>query len=187
MDRRVALAGTVEPLGREAPLAVESAWGTFGSFWSEAGLAALLYPAPDHIFRRSSDGRVRRLEQELTEYLAGRLRTFETPLAPVGTSFQRRIWAEVCRIPYGQARTYTQVAAACGSGAAARAVGGANGANPLPILIPCHRLVGSDGRLCGYGGGLEMKRRLLEMESGYAAKRTLSTGQHEPAPVCSPT
>ncbi|MGI8564523.1 MAG: methylated-DNA--[protein]-cysteine S-methyltransferase [Candidatus Dormibacter sp.] len=147
------------------PLAVETAWGTFGSVWAEAGLAALLYPAAGPPGKRSSEARVQQLEQELDEYLAGRRRQFETRLAPVGTNFQRRVWAEVERIPYGQTRTYSQVAAASGFPAAMRAVGGANGANPLPILIPCHRLVGTDGRLRGYGGGLDMKRRLLELET----------------------
>ncbi|MDQ6897907.1 MAG: methylated-DNA--[protein]-cysteine S-methyltransferase [Candidatus Dormibacteraeota bacterium] len=147
------------------PLAVETAWGTFGSVWAKGGLAALLYPAGGPPCQRTGEARVKQLERELDEYLAGRRRQFETPLAPTGTSFQRRVWAEVGRIPYGQTRTYSQVAAASGSPAAVRAVGGANGANPLPILIPCHRLVGTDGRLRGYGGGLDLKRRLLELET----------------------
>ncbi|MBJ7602721.1 MAG: methylated-DNA--[protein]-cysteine S-methyltransferase [Candidatus Dormibacteraeota bacterium] len=146
-------------------LAVETAWGTFGSVWALEGLAALLYPAGGPPCERSSEARVKQLEQELDEYLTGGRRDFETPLAPVGTSFQRRVWAEVQRIPYGQTRTYSQVAAASGSPTAVRAVGGANGANPVPILIPCHRLVGTDGCLRGYGGGLDMKRRLLELET----------------------
>jgi O-6-methylguanine DNA methyltransferase len=103
---------------------------------------------------------------QIAEYLAARRRQFDLPLDLRGTEFQHRVWAAVAAIPYGQTRTYAQVAQAIGKPPAVRAVGAANGANPLPLVVPCHRVIGSDGSLTGYGGGLDVKRRLLEMERG---------------------
>ena len=94
-------------------------------------------------------------------------RSFDLPLDPRGTSFQRRVWAALTAIPWGETRTYAQIAAAVGSPRAVRAVGQANHRNPIPILIPCHRVVGADGTLTGYGGGLELKRKLLELEGAW--------------------
>ena len=102
---------------------------------------------------------------QIAEYLDGQRRDFDLPLDLRGTEFQRRIWATVAGIPYGQTRTYAEIALAIGKPKAVRAVGAANGANPLPLVVPCHRVVGSDGSLTGYGGGLDVKRKLLEMES----------------------
>jgi len=102
---------------------------------------------------------------QITEYLDGQRRDFDLPLDVRGTDFQRRMWAAVAGIPYGQTRTYADIALAIGKPKAMRAVGAANGANPLPLVVPCHRVVGSDGCLTGYGGGLDVKRKLLEMES----------------------
>lgn len=102
--------------------------------------------------------------EQLGEYLAGRRREFELPLRPLGTEFQRRAWEALVAIPYGQIRSYGQQAEALGSPGAARAVGHANGQNPISIVVPCHRVVGSDGRLTGFGGGIEAKRWLLELE-----------------------
>lgn len=101
---------------------------------------------------------------ELEEYLAGARREFSVPLAPKGTAFQRRVWDALRAIPYGETRSYKQVAESVGSPAACRAVGLANNRNPIAVLIPCHRVVGADGSLVGYGGGLEVKRRLLGLE-----------------------
>lgn len=103
-------------------------------------------------------------EAQLREYFAGARRTFDLPLAPHGTAFQQRVWAALRAIPYGETRTYGELAAAIGSPNASRAVGMANHRNPLPILIPCHRVIGADGSLAGYAGGLETKRRLLALE-----------------------
>ena len=103
-------------------------------------------------------------EAQLREYFAGARRTFDLPLAPHGTAFQQRVWAALRAIPYGETRTYGELAAAIGSPNASRAVGIANHRNPLPILIPCHRVIGADGSLAGYAGGLETKRRLLALE-----------------------
>lgn len=105
---------------------------------------------------------------ELEAYLAGRLRRFSVPLDLIGTEFQRRVWEAVAAIPYGETATYQEIAVRIGRPRAARAVGAANAANPLAIVIPCHRLVGSDGSLTGYGGGLAMKRILLDLEARHA-------------------
>ncbi|MEW6747303.1 MAG: methylated-DNA--[protein]-cysteine S-methyltransferase [Planctomycetota bacterium] len=103
---------------------------------------------------------------QLSEYFAGDRRLFELPIRPLGSAFQQRIWRCLERIPYGETRSYGEVAEAAGAPRAARAVGLACGANPLPIVIPCHRVLAAGGRPGGFGGGLELKRRLLELE-GY--------------------
>lgn len=102
---------------------------------------------------------------QLQEYFAGRRREFQLPLAMKGTDFQCRVWRELLRIPYGETRTYGQVAAAVGRPRAARAVGRAAGANRIPVLIPCHRVVGADGSLTGFAGGLRIKGFLLALEN----------------------
>ncbi len=103
-------------------------------------------------------------QQQLTEYFAGARRTFELPLCLRGTAFQQKAWVILQQIPYGQIMTYGQQAAAMGSPRASRAVGAANGKNPLPILIPCHRVIAADGTLGGYSCGLERKAFLLQLE-----------------------
>jgi methylated-DNA-[protein]-cysteine S-methyltransferase len=101
---------------------------------------------------------------QLREYFAGHRRAFDLPLAPEGTGFQQRVWTALLAIPYGQTRSYGQIAAAVGRPAASRAVGAANGRNPIAIIVPCHRVIGSSGQLTGYGGGLPTKRWLLAHE-----------------------
>jgi methylated-DNA-[protein]-cysteine S-methyltransferase len=101
---------------------------------------------------------------QLEEYFAGERRNFDVRLAPEGTEFQRRVWSELVKIPYGQTISYGELASRVGNPNAARAVGAANGRNPISIIIPCHRVVGSSGRLTGYGGGLPVKVGLLELE-----------------------
>ena len=105
-----------------------------------------------------------RAAAQLLEYLAGKRRDFTVPLAPEGTVFQKRVWNALAAIPYGETRSYGQIAAAVGSPRAFRAVGLANNRNPIAVLIPCHRVIGADGGLVGYGGGLDLKRRLLALE-----------------------
>ena len=102
---------------------------------------------------------------QIAEYLGGQRREFDLPLDLRGTEFQRRVWAAVAGIPYGETRAYADIARTIGKPRAVRAVGAANGANPLPLVVPCHRVLGSDGSLTGYGGGLDVKQELLEMES----------------------
>ena len=101
---------------------------------------------------------------QLDAYFAGRLRSFDLPLAPQGTDFQRRVWDELRRIDWGQTHSYGEVACAVGSPRGARAVGMACNRNPLLIVVPCHRVIGADGSLVGFGEGLELKRRLLTLE-----------------------
>jgi methylated-DNA-[protein]-cysteine S-methyltransferase len=101
---------------------------------------------------------------QLDAYFAGGLREFDLDLDPVGTPFERSVWDAVNAIPYGTTSTYRELAAAIGRPTAVRAVGTANGRNPLPIVIPCHRVIGTDGTLRGYGGGLDRKRWLLDLE-----------------------
>jgi methylated-DNA-[protein]-cysteine S-methyltransferase len=101
---------------------------------------------------------------QLAEYFAGTRRQFTLTRAPAGTEFQRRVWDELCRIPYGGTISYGELARRIGHPRAVRAVGLANGANPLAIVVPCHRVIGSNGRLTGYGGGLAIKQQLLDLE-----------------------
>lgn len=103
--------------------------------------------------------------EQLDGYFAGRRRTFELKLAPRGTEFQRRVWQALAEIPYGETTTYAAIARAIGKPKAVRAVGAANGKNPLSIVVPCHRVIGQDGTLTGYAGGLPSKRRLLDLEA----------------------
>jgi methylated-DNA-[protein]-cysteine S-methyltransferase len=104
--------------------------------------------------------------RQLQAYFAGQLREFRLPLDMRGTDFQMRVWRQLQTIPYGETRSYLQIAAAIGSPKAVRAAGAANGANPIPIIVPCHRVIGASGKLVGYGGGLPLKKRLLELEGG---------------------
>jgi methylated-DNA-[protein]-cysteine S-methyltransferase len=104
------------------------------------------------------------VRHQLDEYFAGRRSTFDVPLAPAGTPFQQRVWEELQRVAFGETITYAELAGRIGRPTAIRAAGAANGANPVSILIPCHRVIGSDGTLTGYGGGLEAKRFLLDLE-----------------------
>lgn len=102
--------------------------------------------------------------RQLESYFAGRLKKFSLPLEPEGTAFMKQVWAALCEIPYGKTASYGEIAEKVGRPKAARAVGLANNRNPIPIFIPCHRVIGADGSLTGYAGGLEMKKKLLDLE-----------------------
>lgn len=102
--------------------------------------------------------------RQLRAYFAGELEEFNLPLAPQGTPFQQKVWRKLCEIPYGDTICYGELARRIGNPNASRAVGLANGANPIPIIIPCHRVIGSNGKLTGYGGGLPIKEKLLALE-----------------------
>jgi len=104
--------------------------------------------------------------EQLTAYFAGKLRRFDVPLSPQGTAFQQQVWRALCEIPYGETISYGALAQRIGNPNAVRAVGLANGSNPIAIIIPCHRVIGSNGSLTGYGGGLPTKKALLELERG---------------------
>ncbi|MBW1864372.1 MAG: methylated-DNA--[protein]-cysteine S-methyltransferase [Deltaproteobacteria bacterium] len=108
------------------------------------------------------------LKVQLRAYFKCELKHFDIPLAPVGTPFQLEVWQALRNIPYGELVSYKTIAKAIGNPKAVRAVGGANGKNPIPIIVPCHRVIGSDGSLTGFGGGLETKKRLIDLErSGF--------------------
>ncbi|MGM9570749.1 MAG: methylated-DNA--[protein]-cysteine S-methyltransferase [bacterium] len=110
------------------------------------------------------------MAQQLREYLAGERRNFTVDISFKGTAFQQEVWRALQTIPYGETRSYSQIAASLGRPRACRAVGGANHCNPLPIVIPCHRVIGRSGSLTGYAGGLELKTRLLELEQKFRKK-----------------
>jgi len=109
-------------------------------------------------------------QRQLSAYFAGELQRFDLPLAPKGTAFQQACWQALLEIPYGQTRSYAEQAAAIGNPKATRAVGMANHRNPLPILIPCHRVVGKSGKLTGYAGGIDIKAYLLNLELAATAE-----------------
>ena len=156
---------------------VHTTAGAFGAAFSPRGLGRLTFPSEDLAActawarRWAPDAQIvgagpqlGDLAEQLDAYFAGRLRAFDIPLDLRGTPFQLAAWRGLLEIGYGQVRTYAAHAAAIGRPTAIRAVGAANGANPVPILVPCHRLIGKDGSLVKYGGGLDVKRRLLELE-----------------------
>jgi methylated-DNA-[protein]-cysteine S-methyltransferase len=111
---------------------------------------------------------VRETLRQLAAYFAGELKEFDLPLDPKGTEFQRAVWDRLLQIPYGETRTYSDIARAIGKPLAVRAVGAANGSNPIAIIVPCHRVIGKSGKLVGFGGGLPMKRMLLDLETEHA-------------------
>ncbi len=172
---------------------VETPLGTFGAVLTSRGLARLTFP--DERFEQcaawakrwfpsagvdDSSSSLAELAEQLDGYFAGRLRTFAVPLDLRGTSFQVRVWEAVATIPHAETRSYGQVAETIGNPRAVRAVGLANGANPVPIVVPCHRVVGSNGTLTGYAGGLALKQRLLALEG--AAGFTISAHQQAALP-----
>lgn len=109
---------------------------------------------------------LREAARQLESYFRGELKEFSLPLEPIGTDFMKRVWTALCEIPYGRTASYGEIAERIGKPGAARAVGLANNRNPIPIIIPCHRVIGADGSLTGYGGGLDLKKRLLDLEKG---------------------
>ena len=136
---------------------------------SKSGLRAVQF----HPFREPQGERndnnmwMNQATEELRAYFAGGLRVFSVPLDMEGTEFQLNVWNRLTKIPYGETRSYAQVAEAVGRPKAVRAVGAANGSNPVAIIVPCHRVIGSNGKLTGYGGGLPLKKRLLELEGSW--------------------
>ncbi len=125
--------------------------------------------APEEMDQRETE-LLGRAAAQLREYLAGERREFDLPLAPEGTAFQKAVWNALLEIPYGETCSYGQIAARVGNPKACRAVGMANHRNPIPIFIPCHRVVGADGSLTGYGGGLECKQTLLQLEKTHGGR-----------------
>lgn len=148
---------------------IESALGPLLLTADDAGLRSISFengrhPARPHPSWQKDDGRLNETVRQLRAYFAGKLEKFDLPLAPEGTAFQLKVWRELCEIPYGATISYGELARRIRNPNAARAVGLANGSNPIPIVIPCHRVIGSDGSLTGYGGGLPIKEKLLALE-----------------------
>lgn len=151
---------------------VESPVGRLTTVASPCGLVAILWEndAPQRVrlgtLREQPDHPIlRETERQLREYFAGTRTAFTVELDSIGTVFQKKVWAALRTIPFGETRSYAQLAAQVGQPTACRAVGAANGRNPLSIIVPCHRAIGSDGSLTGFAGGLAAKRYLLELES----------------------
>lgn len=155
MDRRID-----QPRYRQV---VHSPLGGLAILANDDAIVAVKFGAQQH-----ADDRPNQLTrfggQQLAEYFDGRRHVFDVPVAGPGTTFQRRVWRALCEIPFGTSCSYQQLARAIGQPTAARAVGSANGANPIPIIVPCHRVIGAAGQLVGFGGGLQRKRWLLEHE-----------------------
>ena len=150
------------PLG---PLFLAGTEDALTSIWLPSGRDRRLEPEPDWVESRAPFAEAVR---QLDAYFAGRLRQFDLRLAPKGTAFQRRVWQALLDIPYGETTSYGELARRIGRPAAFRAVGAANGQNPLSIVVPCHRVIGSNGQLVGYGGGLPAKSTLLALEQRVA-------------------
>jgi len=143
---------------------------TFRIVASDLGIRGIdLRPDGEAPGRRSDSNPVlRQACLQLDAYFAGELREFDLPLDMQGTDFQKLVWRQLCRIPYGETRSYSDIAASIHAPKAVRAVGAANGRNPIPIVVPCHRVIGAGGSLVGYGGGLPLKRLLLDLEMRHA-------------------
>jgi methylated-DNA-[protein]-cysteine S-methyltransferase len=162
---------------RENPMAysyqlMNSPVGVLKLIASDRGLAAILWEKDDpqrvRLQAAAAEGShplLRETERQLTAYFAGQRETFSLELDFVGTDFQKRVWQALLTIPFGETRSYGQIARQIGRPKAVRAVGAANGKNPISIVAPCHRVIGADGTLTGFAGGLGIKARLLEMEN----------------------
>ncbi|WP_114956590.1 methylated-DNA--[protein]-cysteine S-methyltransferase [Flaviflagellibacter deserti] len=152
---------------------VQSPVGALTLVATDNGLAAILWEhdnpkrVPLNIVGESEDHPVLlEVENQLANYFAGKRRYFDLPLDFAGTEFQKKVWAALLAIPFGETRSYARIAEEIGHPKAARAVGAANGRNPISIVVPCHRLIGSAGGLTGFAGGLDAKRHLLDLEAG---------------------
>jgi methylated-DNA-[protein]-cysteine S-methyltransferase len=157
-------------------LRFETALGTMLAIARDGALAGLDFTDARYVRPIGADWRedarsplLSECARQVGEYFAGRRKAFELPLAPEGTEFQRRVWREIARIRFGETLSYSELAARSGAPGAARAAGAATGRNPLAIVIPCHRVVGSRGALTGYAGGMERKARLLALEGAREA------------------
>jgi len=168
---------------------IDSPAGALKLVASEKGLAALLFREDDPslapltpLVERPNDPILLETERQLGQYFAGTRKQFTVPLDFNGTEFQKRVWEALLTIPFGETRSYGEIARQLGNPTASRAVGAANGRNPISIIAPCHRVIGSNGKLTGYGGGLDVKEMLLSLEAkgsalfGDAATHPAATG-----------
>lgn len=147
-------------------LAVTTPWGDLVAAAENGALVRIFLPGekPDEPLTGSRDPLLAKAASELQEYFCGRRKEFDLPLDPAGTAFQRKVWRELCRIPYGTTATYGEIAGRLGIPRGARAVGQANHQNPIPIIIPCHRVIAAGDKIGGYGGGIDLKIKLLALE-----------------------
>jgi methylated-DNA-[protein]-cysteine S-methyltransferase len=165
-----AMAPSMKPHGAIRHAVIDSPVGPLLLAADDAHLRVLEFETPAHPVRRGGDWREGRnaiidaAHAQLDEYFAGRRRDFDLPLSPQGTHFQRGVWWALADIPYGTTISYATLATRVGKPTATRAVGAANGRNPLSIVLPCHRVIGANGSLTGYGGGLPIKTFLLSLE-----------------------
>jgi methylated-DNA-[protein]-cysteine S-methyltransferase len=148
---------------------LESPVGPLLLVGDEGGLRQILFVNGRHQARPEATWKqdaapLEKAVSQLRSYFAGEREEFDLPLAPEGTPFQQEVWRQLCEIPYGETISYGELARRMGNPRASRAVGLANGSNPIPIVIPCHRVIGSNGKLTGYGGGLPIKEKLLALE-----------------------
>jgi methylated-DNA-[protein]-cysteine S-methyltransferase len=144
---------------------IESPVGALTLLGDESGLRQLLFGSREAEPGWNQEGaHLAEAVRQLRAYFAGELEAFDLRLAPEGTAFQLGVWKQLCQIPYGETISYGQLACRVGHPKAARAVGLANGSNPIAIIVPCHRVIGSNGKLTGYGGGLDIKEKLLALE-----------------------
>jgi len=154
---------------------VESPVGPLLLAADDHGLRLVEFESPRHPVALGADWQAGRnavidmAERQLREYFAGTRRSFDLPLDPQGTAFQREVWWRLAEIPFGETISYAQLARRVGKPSATRAVGAANGRNPLPIVLPCHRVIGANGSLTGFGGGLATKEFLLRLEGAMPA------------------
>jgi methylated-DNA-[protein]-cysteine S-methyltransferase len=158
------------PIG---PLMLTSQGGGITGVYMDAQKYA---PGREAGWEEGGDGILAEARAELEAYFRGELTEFTLPLAPRGTPFQLAVWHALCSIPYGETTSYGELARRVGKASASRAVGGANGHNPIAIIVPCHRVIGANGTLTGYGGGLERKRALLALEAETLARRGITLG-----------
>jgi len=148
---------------------LDSPVGSLTLVADEAGVRQINFPqngkpsAPDSGWHEDASA-LRETIRQLRAYFAGEIESFDLPLAPAGTTFQQKVWSDLRKIPYGETISYGELAKRIDNPKASRAVGLANGSNPIPIVIPCHRVIGSNGKLTGYGGGLPIKEKLLALE-----------------------
>ncbi|MFI2779655.1 methylated-DNA--[protein]-cysteine S-methyltransferase [Streptomyces sp. ALB3] len=162
---------TTTPTVSRQHTVIDSPYGAL-TLVATAGVLSGLYMTgqrhrpPEESFGVPDPGPFTEAARQLDAYFAGELTEFDLPLRLEGTPFQRSVWAELVRIPYGETRTYGDLADSLGKAGASRAVGLANGRNPVGIIVPCHRVIGASGSLTGYGGGLDRKQRLLAFERG---------------------
>ena len=147
-------------------IAVATPWGDLVAVAENGALVRIFLPGdkPEEPPTGSRNPLLVKTAAEFREYFSGRRKEFDLPLAPAGTAFQRKVWHELCRIPYGTAATYGEIAGRLGIPRGGRAVGQANHQNPIPIIIPCHRVIAAGNQIGGYGGGIDLKIRLLALE-----------------------